>query len=216
MITDKQSLIAAVESYMHRNDASTGNQMDTWLQIAESRIKERVRAFENREASTRDQSHRTPAGGYSLPDDFNEILWVEGFDGSPISPASRIQYGQAVAMGGSRPLVYVIGRDNMTLAPNPPDDYSFRLVYWSTATPLVGDTDTNVLLPVYPDLYLYGVLREGYTWERNADMFANADGKFNDLVEKINATGERERYGPSISVGSNTNFGAFTGTNGGM
>ena len=47
-------------------------------------------------------------------------------------------------------------------------------------------------------------------------MFANADGKFNDLVEKINAIDERRRFGPGISVGSRVDYGAFTGSNGGM
>ena len=78
MITDKQTLIAAVESYMHRDDASTGGQMDTWLQIAESRINERVRAFQMRGAAALDETDRPVWRQLHLPDDFLEILWLAG------------------------------------------------------------------------------------------------------------------------------------------
>ena len=48
---------------MHRDDASTGGQMDTWLQIAETRINERVRALEMKGATALDETdgHLAPA-----------------------------------------------------------------------------------------------------------------------------------------------------------
>ena len=219
MITDKQTLIAAVESYMHRDDASTGGQMDTWLQIAESRINERVRAALMEVDTRLDDADRPAGAAYVLPDDFIEMRFVALVDVCELRPFGAIELAQFVRQTGA-PVGYYLsaqgGGWEMTVAPTAPEGSEIFLLYYAKPAALAADIDTNALLTAHPDLYLYGVLREGYTWERNADMFANADGKFNDLVEKINTIDERRRFGPSISVGSNTSYGAYTGTNGGM
>ena len=216
MITDKQTLIAAVESYMHRDDASTGGQMDTWLQIAEARINERVRALQTEVLAELVADGDTQ---FDLPEDFMEARVFFNLGGDEIKPVGWLELRQFTQLNAGMvgaPSAYVITGSYIYVAPTPAAGTELRLLYHAKPAALAADIDTNVLLTAHPDLYLYGVLREGYTWERNADMFANADGKFNDLVEKINAIDERRRFGPGISVGSNTSYGAFTGSNGGM
>jgi len=223
MITNKLTLINAVESYMHRTDLSTGNQMETWLQLAEGRINERVRAVTMLSDTSLFDADRVSAGSpaYNLPDDYLEMIAVTA-PGYGLNPAAAIEFKQAQQLSGS-PTSYILFYRNATgnaiqLAPAPPEGFGFSVAYYAKPTPMAGGGDTAVseLLLEQPDLYLYGMLREGYTWARNAEMYANADGKFNELVEQINRIDERRRYGPSISVGNNQDFGAWGASNGGM
>ena len=210
----KDELKAAVDSYLHR--VTDVADFDLFLLQAEADIVQQVRAFESRAGLALTEAERTSSGGYTLPADFSEMLSVGGLDGSDIRPASRIEYGQAKQSGGGTPWVYTIGPAVVTLQPNPPEDFTFQIIYWTKPAALAAGSDTNTLITNHPSLYIYSCAMYAYDWARNYEQREAASNRFVAKVEEINAIDERRRYGPSVSVGNDQPYGSWSRTNGGM
>lgn len=65
------------------------------------------------------------------------------------------------------PKRYAITADGLKLEPTPDAEYTLTLEYYEKIAALSGDTDTNVILSRYPELYLYTASKHAAIWARD-------------------------------------------------
>jgi hypothetical protein len=70
------------------------------------------------------------------------------------------------------PRRYAVTADGLKLFPTPDAEYTLTLEYYEKIAALSGDSDTNVILSRYPELYLYTALKHVGIWARDERMVA--------------------------------------------
>jgi len=215
-MTTKADLFDQVDQYAHRViDVAL---KESFLTDAQNRIAKDLRALEMRLNTLINDTRRPDpsTGAYTLPDDFIEAryLYSRGNPYYPIQAASGQGFIDAIGQSGA-PRVYAIIGMELNIQPIPKEGSVFGLEYYARPPDLVDDTDTHPLLGSAPDLYRYAMLREYYTWARNAEMFSQADQKYLNLVNEINTADERRRYGQAPAVATDSPYGLHS-SNGGM
>jgi hypothetical protein len=157
-ITDYQSLIDNVESWLNRSDLTA--QIPTFIQLAESEFKRDMRCRKLQDSG----DFSVTADGDTLPDDFLSMeSWVH--DGptyyGPIEivtaaqlPGLKSRYG----LTGAPRFAAIADGSTLRYAPEPDSSYTTTLQYWRKIEDLSASETTNWLILSHPDIYLYGVL----------------------------------------------------------
>jgi hypothetical protein len=167
MISDYASLQTAVTEYLAREqDTTLIARIPTFIQLAESKFNRQlfVRQMETRSTTTVDTGSTDPEF-ISLPSDFQSMrrIRLSGVAGKPTlefkSPAGLDEYRFSIDNIVEQPLFFTIFGDEIELAPTPNDDFVIEMVYRRNVPPLATN-DTNWLLTMAPDLYLYAALLE--------------------------------------------------------
>ena len=167
MISDYASLQTAVTEYLAREqDTTLIARIPTFIQLAESKFNRQlfVRQMETRSTTTVDTGSTEPEF-ISLPSDFQSMrrIRLSGVAGKPTlefkSPAGLDEYRFSIDNIVEQPLFFTIFGDEIELAPTPNDDFVIEMVYRRNVPPLATN-DTNWLLTMAPDIYLYAALLE--------------------------------------------------------
>jgi len=167
MISDYASLQTAVTEYLAREqDTTLIARIPTFIQLAESKFNRQlfVRQMETRSTTMVDTGSTEPEF-ISLPSDFQSMrrIRLSGVAGKPTlefkSPAGLDEYRFSIDNIVEQPLFFTIFGDEIELAPTPNDDFVIEMVYRRNVPPLATN-DTNWLLTMAPDLYLYASLLE--------------------------------------------------------
>jgi len=167
MISDYASLQTAVTEYLAREqDTTLIARIPTFIQLAESKFNRQlfVRQMETRSTTMVDTGSTEPEF-ISLPSDFQSMrrIRLSGVAGKPTlefkSPAGLDEYRFSIDNIVEQPLFFTIFGDEIELAPTPNDDFVIEMVYRRNVPPLATN-DTNWLLTMAPDLYLYAALLE--------------------------------------------------------
>ncbi|AUR99101.1 head completion adaptor [Vibrio phage 1.262.O._10N.286.51.A9] len=76
-----------------------------------------------------------------------------------------------------------------------------NLVYYQMPTPLINDGDTNWLLDLAPEVYLYGTLARAFEYIRDYETSAFWDSRYKDALADIQAwSAKADENGGTISV----------------
>jgi len=166
-ISSYADLQTAVTEYLAREqDTTLIARIPTFIQLAESKFNRQlfVRQMETRSTTTVDTGSTEPEF-ISLPSDFQSMrrIRLSGVAGKPTlefkSPAGLDEYRFSIDNIVEQPLFFTIFGDEIELAPTPNDDFVIEMVYRRNVPPLATN-DTNWLLTMAPDLYLYAALLE--------------------------------------------------------
>jgi len=166
-ISSYADLQTAVTEYLAREqDTTLIARIPTFIQLAESKFNRQlfVRQMETRSTTTVDTGSTEPEF-ISLPSDFQSMrrIRLSGVAGKPTlefkSPAGLDEYRFSIDNIVEQPLFFTIFGDEIELAPTPNDDFVIEMVYRRNVPPLATN-DTNWLLTMAPDLYLYASLLE--------------------------------------------------------
>jgi len=166
-ISSYADLQTAVTEYLAREqDTTLIARIPTFIQLAESKFNRQlfVRQMETRSTTTVDTGSTEPEF-ISLPSDFQSMrrIRLSGVAGKPTlefkSPAGLDEYRFSIDNIVEQPLFFTIFGDEIELAPTPNDDFVIEMVYRRNVPPLATN-DTNWLLTIAPDLYLYAALLE--------------------------------------------------------
>lgn len=166
-ITDYTTLQAAIIEYLGRDqDTTLAARVPTFIQFFEAKMNRElfVPQMEQRSTTTIDTSSTEPEF-ISLPSDFQTIRRVRlsSATGKPsldyLSGPSLDEYRSGIGNATGQPRHYTIMGSEIELAPTPDSDYSVEMVYRKNV-PSLESNDTNWLLTLAPDLYLYGALME--------------------------------------------------------
>jgi len=212
---NRLELKAAVDTYLHR--ALPDEEFDLFLLQAESDIAQQVRAIEQQSYVSLGEADRQTANAYLLPADFIEMITVRRSGAVEIMPAASMEMAQFRQIEGKVSVYSLTGVNQLIdFAPTPADGFVAYLGYFAKPAALAAPTDTNTLITSHPSLYIYSCVMYAYDWARNYEQREAASNRFVAKIDEINAIDQRRRYGPSVSVGNNQDFGAWGASNGGM
>jgi hypothetical protein len=166
-IVDYTSLQLAVTEYLARNqDATLIARIPTFIQLAEAKFNRQlfVRQMEQRSTAVVDVGSSEPEF-ISLPGDFQSMRRVRlsSVTGKPClefkSGTQIDEFRFGISDAASQPRYFTVFGDEIEIAPTPDAAYAVEMVYRKNIPPLATN-DTNWLLVLAPDLYLYGALLE--------------------------------------------------------
>lgn len=107
----------------------------------------------------------TPALDYVAPDVFNQ------------------RYEASIS---GVPRAYTIIGEQLYLGPTPDEAYSLSVTYKAEFAPLSEANPTNGLIEKWPDVYLWGVMREVAKFCRDAEMAVVYENDFQSAINNVN------------------------------
>lgn len=110
------------------------------------------------------------------------------------------------------PIYYTISGSSFYFAAPPAGEFTARLRYRKLLTALSDSAPTNWLLTAHPDVYLYGSAIHSAPYLNDDQRITLWQGKFDQIVEQINAEARKERQGSTLQTqslisGSTTRYG---------
>ena len=166
-IVDYASLRAAVTEYLARDqDATLIARIPTFVQLAEAKFNRQLfaRQMEQRATAVVNLAAGEPEF-IALPADFQSMRRVRlsSVLGKPAlefrSGSQMDQYRFEASDIAGRRRYFTVLAGEIEIAPTPDDAYTIEMVYRRNIPPL-AENDSNWLLALAPDLYLYVVLLE--------------------------------------------------------
>lgn len=133
----------------------------------------------------------------ALPADFLEAISLHLSIGGA---RYRLQVMGADALNYNRPesgvpRLFAITGDGLKLHPTPDAEYTLTLEYYEKIAALSGDTDTNVILARYPELYLYTSLKHVSAWAKDPEALATYSALAGEAKRQVEMM-ERKRRLP--------------------
>lgn len=183
-LTNYADLVAAISSWMHRTDLTT--RAPDFITLAESRIKALLK--------TRLQSitaNLPTVAGMAYATVPADLLHVRSMSIPNVSPSiaymSPDQFNTDFSnQRSSSPYRYTIIGDRFYFGPVPDAVYPLVLVYEAKFLPLTAEDPINSLLTTWPNIYLWGALKEAAKYTRNPELEAQYDGDFLRAVDEAN------------------------------
>lgn len=173
-ISNYSDLKAAVANWLARDTLT--DRIPEFIVMAEAKFNRRldVRQMEQRATTTIDTTSSAPEF-ITLPSDFQSMrrVCLSSVTGKPtieyLTPTAlyEMRFGTFADDTGQPAFFTIIGSE-MELLPVPDQDYTIEMVYRKIIPALSDASDTNWLLTLAPDAYLYGALLE-------ASMFIQSD-----------------------------------------
>lgn len=206
-ISNYAELQTAVASWAHR---STANITD-FIDLAESRINA---ALESRLAEVETTLTATIASRYiALPSGYynNLGLWLTTYGNRIEIPYVTPEDLAAIDTSNSQPRYYTI--DGSNLAFDCPNSIAFTYVLRYKKGYDIASTSTNDILTRYPNVYLYGSLRE-------ASLFANDDNNaqkwelaYQQILDECSNAEIKNKTTATLSFDSELSYGGSSGRN---
>jgi hypothetical protein len=199
-ITDYSSLQDAVADYLDRTDLTA--RIPTFIQLAEAKLNA---VFEHRDIQS--ESTLTPVVGsryIALPTGYRspQNMWIQ-WSGSAGRQEMRslIPEAMLVTTVNSIPQSWAIDGSNIAFnCPcNANGDYSF-IFRWLGSIALASAADTNLVLTNYPNVYLFGALREAAPFLRDPDALAMWEAKFEEALMDARAKENRDKALVTLST----------------
>ena len=185
-ITDYASLSAAIIDHTTRTDLETP--MPRFVQMAESAMKRRLRSLDMETTAT----VATTTGILTLPANFLALKTI-ALDDTWQTPLKAAGLSASPdALDGT----YRISGNTLTILPEPSEEVDVTYTYVAAFTPLADGS--NWIIEDHPDAYFYGTLAQAYAHYRDMEGLAVADRAFNNVLDDIAATRNRDRYGSSV------------------
>ena len=188
------NLKQAVENWSHRTDIS--GVMDDFIDLAESRIDNRLQLRGNEQRATATTSGRFLA----LPDYFLEMRRLSVISGAQTYEVHyKAPEQMTIVSASGRPRYYTV-TSQLEFDRVPDSSYTMEMSYYRTLAPLDDTTTTNDVLTFYPDLYLYGCLAELYRWAMNEERAVYFDTLFDSKIVEAQKQEGRGRHGPAPAM----------------
>ena len=180
---DRDGLVALVESYAHRTDASVDNNIVQFIEFATQRIGRDLRSQFN--TVTRDPVVGTE-NPIPLGEDFREMRIASyPLDGGRVDLKSvPVHLLERVTDTGQMPRVFLVTGTDMIVKPFQPK--VFTITAWVEPAALAAGDAENDVLTQYPYIYLYATLIELWMWTQDPALRDAALNDYNAEVVLVN------------------------------
>lgn len=178
------NLQAAVASWMHRKDL-TGSIPD-FITLTEARIKALLKMRLQNVSDTLGAVQGVP--GVSVP---TGLIKVRAMSIPNVRPSIEYetpdqfssQFGDGYA---GAPYRYTIIGGQIVFGPTPDASYPVSIVYEAEFVPLSDTVTTNIVLAKWPNVYLWGALKEAANFSRNQPYEASCEAGFQSAINDAN------------------------------
>lgn len=190
MIVDQGTLKDAISRWLLRDNTDlvvTQDQIDNYIQMAEAEIRREllIRDIQSFETISLDGSTNTAP----LPDDYG-ALYDAYFETPNFTleyyPTKKSLINKFFGCQPGRPQGYTIYGSEIIFGPSPDTAYDIIFDYYQRF-PGIDDEDNteNVILTKYPDVYLYGALKQAQMQIQDAERLEAYGGNFSTIISRI-------------------------------
>lgn len=215
MITDYTSLQAAAAEWLARDqDTVLLSRIPTFVQMFEAKANRQltVRQMEIRATAVTDPTSAEPEF-IALPLDFQSMRRMRNYSlqGKPTlefrSTVQMDEYRTQNADRAGKPLYFSIFGNEIELAPTPSEAFTIEMIYRANLPPLATN-QTNWLLQLAPDLYLYGALLESAPYIKEDARLQTWAQLASAARDDLNALGQLSGFnaGPLRVIASGSNI----------
>ncbi len=183
-------LRATIADYLARSDLTTA--IPDYIRLCEAKLNRdlKCRQMETRSTTVTDAGDDEPEF-ISLPSDFQAMrrIRLSSVTGKPRlqylsgAQADEYRYGRANTTG--QPMYFTIMGDEIELLPTPALEYTIEMVY-RKYIPALATNETNWLLTLAPDVYLYGALMEAAPYLHEDERIQTWSQGFNGVIDELN------------------------------
>lgn len=184
----KTELITAIKDYLNRPNIPADT-VASWLSIVSGELN---RVLREHPRNLLRASFTQPAGSnlLPLPDDVLQVVrLVSGGAVWTQFPATAVE--EADAEG----LAFIERGTCLELYPAPTEDTDFFLDYHSAIKNFTDDYSSNWVSLYFPDVYLYGGLREAAVWLKDDQRLALWSAEFMRRLDELSAQGWNQNIG---------------------
>lgn len=188
LLTSYDDLVTAVADWLHRKDLRA--RAPTFIALAEVRINRiaQIRAMELEAGLFFEAGERRVA----LPEGYSSPIDVRLPGDCPRNLTAYVAEALPVRADPGEPCAWAIDGDSLTVDRPADIDRTVMLRYRGIAR-LGVDTQTNIILQRYPDLYLYGALLESGPFIRDVESMQLWQGMYDRAVKEVNRNESRAR-----------------------
>lgn len=192
-------LKTAVANWTHRDDLT--DIAPDFITLVENRINRSLRVSQQEEIAllTVDSTAGYTYGFAALPTDFLAVRTVY-VESSPVHELTYISPNEMdrLAQTGDPIMRYTIARDQIRV--DGTSSSSLYLNYYAKVAALTESNETNWLVEQYPDVYLYGVLAEAFSYCQADDQAAKYSQLFVDALDSLQRSNFTRKSGQSMQV----------------
>lgn len=200
-LANYNDLLASVASWMNRTDLTAV--IPDFVTMVESKIARDLRVRMQLVTSTLTTS--TVSRNVALPADWLEFENVSIAGVTASDPETPCQYVNIEHMdakypqGGpsTRPFVYSIEGQNILFGPQPDSAYTANIMYYARIPGLAANS-TNWLMTNYPNVYLYGCLREGALFTKDKAGASQWDGLYKQEISNVQSVDDRATHSGTV------------------
>lgn len=190
---DYASLKSTVLDWMARQDISN-TVFEGFVTIVEQTISAELKCFDTEEVYTAQPvSQQDGFSVIELPKDFREARVVSLAD-KPImyiEPQKFLSepYNMGFTIIGGK---MYFGNGNLT------NESTAKVIYYKRVLHINNDNLTNAVIEKYPNLYLFGCLREAYSYISDNEKASLYDTRFQRAVEEARFDADTSAYSGSV------------------
>jgi len=189
-ISTYTELKAAIADYLARSDLTSA--IPDYVTLCEAKLNRELhcRQMEVRATTTVDTASTSPEF-ITLPNYFQAMRWIRlsSVAGKPrleyMSPTQLTEFRYGGANASGRPLKFTILASEIELCPTPDENYTVEMVY-RRYIPALSGNETNWLLTLAPDVYLYGALMEAAPYLQHDERIPVWSNGFNGAIAALN------------------------------
>ena len=201
LITDYTTLQSTAIEYLAREgDATITARVPTFVQLFEAKMNRTLFVPQMEKRSTALVNLASDEPEYTaLPGDFQSMRTVRlnGVVGKPrlqfMTPTQLSDFRYSIDNVSGQPIYFSVFGDEMELAPSPNGAYTLEMIYRANIPPL-SENDTNWLLTLAPDLYLYGTLMESAPYIKEDARISTWGAGYSMALNDLNDLGARQSF----------------------
>lgn len=205
-LTTYTGLQTGIANLLNRTDLT--NYIPDWITMCEAEMNRRLDTRQMEETTTL----TIDGASEPLPTGFGG---VKGFQLTE-NNGTRMEYVSptgfdTLSTNTGNPIYWTVSGDNFYFAAPPAGSFTARLRYRKLIPALAADNTSNWALAAYPDLYLYGSAVHSAPFLKDDARISLWQGKFDQIIDQINAEGQKQRRGTPMQTRSllngNLNYG---------
>jgi len=187
-ITNYNTLVSAVGDWLDRPDLATESRLSTFIQLAEARLN---RLLEDPEMEVTSNSTATGAAT-ALPADYGSMVSISTGSGH-LTPVGSVEFASFDSISGI-PRYYSITDGAIGFGPS---NFTtpIRMVYRRRLPALSITNQTNWLMTLAPDVYLYGTLVQAEAFLGEDDRLVGWKAMFDESIDELKQDASRRKWG---------------------
>lgn len=203
-IVDYSSLSSAVYSFLLRaltDRVVTGAQVQLYISLCESELNRKLRIpeLEKNTILTTVASQNYLA----LPANFRRIsMLVHSTQPTEIEQVTRREFFETSSgVNNGKPTLFSIWAKQVWFSPTPDAAYSMPFDYYAPLTPLDPVTNmTSTVLTAYPDVYLYGTLKQAQMQLGDVTKGELWTANYNQIMQDIEDAAVKEKMSSRLRM----------------
>lgn len=191
------NLVKTVIDYSHRGDL--GNKIDDFILLAETEMmsnpEQSLKMNLGEQIATASTSITTRF--LALPTGFESSRKFSVTINDSVHPLEYRTPDQLVIRDDTGvPCFFTIRANEIEFDIISDEAYTVTMTYFAEFTGLSTANQTNIVLTKYPNIYLFGVLRQVHIYTLDAEQEQKYTGNFLSAIESANLKEHEARYGP--------------------